>query len=248
MITTVIIAKNEENNILDCLDTLEFCDEIIVVDDSSEDRTIALAQKKKSVRVVKRKLEADFSAQRNYALELAKNDWVLFVDADERVSRELAQEILQKVEENRNEGYFIKRYDKLFGKLLTHGELANKKFIRLGKKTSGSWHGKVHEEWEIRGKTPTLKNALIHLPHQTLKEFISEIDFYTTLRAEELHKQGVRANWFTILAYPKGKFIKTYFIKMGFRDGMPGLVVSLMMSLHSFLVRGKLYLLQKKIA
>lgn len=248
MITAVIIARNEENNILDCLDTLEFCDEVIVVDDNSEDRTIALAQKKKTVRIAKRKLEEDFSAQRNYALDLAKNEWVLFVDADERVSSALAQEIREKVQSDTTDGYFIKRQDKLFGKTLTHGELANKKFLRLGRKVCGKWYGKVHEEWQIKGKVSTLKNPLIHLPHQTIKEFISEIDFYTTLRAEELHKQGVRSNWFTIIAYPKGKFIDTYFLKMGFRDGMPGLVVSLIMSLHSFLVRGKLYLLQKKIA
>lgn len=243
MITAVILAKNEENNLVDCLDSLMWASEIIVIDDESTDRTMELA-KSKNAKVVRRALRQNFSKQRNYALTIAENEWVLFVDADERVSPELAQEILKVVSDNKKDGYFIPREDKLFGKILKHGELSNKKFIRLGK--TGKWNGAVHEEWKINGKVGTLKNPLIHLPHQSLSEFISEINFYTTIRAEELYKQGIRSSWYSIILYTKGKFLYTYLIKLGFLDGLPGFVLSLIMSMHSFLVRSKLYLLSKK--
>lgn len=243
MITGVILAHNEENNLVDCLDSMMFVDEIIVIDDESTDRTAELA-KSKNAKVVRRKLEQNFAKQRNYAITIAQHEWVLFVDADERVSTQLAQEIKKVVSEDKKDGYYIPREDKLFGKILKHGELANKKFVRLGKK--GKWVGAVHEEWKIPGRVGTLKNPLIHLPHQSLSEFISEINFYTTIRAQELYDQGVRSSWYTILLYTKGKFFYTYIIKLGFLDGMPGIVMSLLMSLHSFLTRSKLYLLSRK--
>lgn len=245
MISAVILAKNEENNIIDCLEGLKFVDEVIVIDDESSDRTVERA-KSKGAKVVKHSLERNFAKQRNFALTLAKNDWVLYVDADERVSPELAQEILKRVQDDKRDGYFIPREDKLFGKKIKHGELQRKKYIRLGKKDKGKWVGAVHEEWKISGKVETLKNPIIHLPHQSLSEFISEINFYTTIRAKELFDQGARSSWYSIILYTKGKFLYTYFYKLGFLDGLSGFVLSLIMSLHSFLVRGKLYLLSKK--
>lgn len=243
MITAVIIAKNEEKNIVECLAGLYFCDEILVVDDYSDDNTVKLAISK-GARVVRKKLENNFSAQRNYALTLAKNEWVLFVDADERVGKDLGDEIQKKIKENSKDGYFIKREDKLFGKILKYGELRNKKFLRLGK--AGKWKGAVHEVWDIPGSIGVLQNSLLHMPHQSLSEFISELNFYTTLRAQELYKQGVRSSWYSILLYTKGKFFYTYIIKLGFLDGVPGLLVSMMMTMHSFLTRSKLYLLSRQ--
>lgn len=245
MITVIILSKNEEENIVDCLESVSFCDEVIVIDDNSIDRTSEIA-KKRGAKVITRKLDHNFSEQRNFALSQASHEWVLFIDADERVSAALAKEIKNAVMNESIDGYFLKRVDRLFGKVLFHGELLNKKFIRLARKNSGIWKGMVHETWDIKGEITTLQNPILHLPHQTISEFLSEINYYTTLRAHELHKKGVRTSWYAVIFYTKIKFIQTYFVKLGFLDGFPGFVLSMIMSLHSFLVRGKLYLLQKR--
>lgn len=243
-ITAVILTKNEERNIEECIKGLSWCNEILVIDDNSTDRTVGLAQKMK-VTVLERSLNGNFSSQRNFALEKAKGDWVLFVDADERVSPSLAYEIQGKIAENVEsiQGYFIKRSDTMWGKELKHGETGQIQFLRLGKKDAGSWIGRVHEIWEIQGKTARLKNSLSHLPHPNLTEFLGEINFYTTLRAQELFDKNTKALWWHIIVYPKAKFFVTFFLKQGYRDGIPGLLMAILMSLHSFLVRGKLWLL-----
>ncbi|MGE5041742.1 MAG: glycosyltransferase family 2 protein [Candidatus Levyibacteriota bacterium] len=243
MISAVILVKNEEENIVDCLESVSFCDEILVIDDNSTDNTASLAKLHKA-KVVKNSLGDNFSKQRNFALSIAKNDWVLFVDADERVSVTLAHEIKRSIEQNHADGYQILRRDKLFGKILKHGELKNKYFLRLGKKGSGLWKGSVHEKWDIAGNVLKLDHSLLHEPHKTIAEFLKEVNYYTTLRAKELHTQGIKSSFWNILFYTKGKFFITYFLKLGFLDGIPGLLLSLMMSFHSFLVRSKLYLLQ----
>lgn len=250
MISAVVLTKNEEKNIVDCLETLAWCDEVLVIDDNSEDRTVEIAQKMRAS-VFVRSLNNDFSKQRNFGLQKAKNDWVLFVDADERVSAELCAEISDAISSQiwRKQnlcGFYTKRRDFMWGKELKHGEVGSIKLLRLAKKDAGVWEGAVHEEWKIKGKTDKLKNPLLHYPHQTIAEFLQEINFYTTLRAQELYQQGVKVRWWEIILYPKAKFFYNYFIKMGFLDGLPGFIFALIMSFHSFLVRGKLWLLWKK--
>lgn len=243
MITAIILTKNEEKNIKDCLKSLSWCDEKIVIDDKSEDRTLEIAQKLGTKAYSHRLI--NFSDQRNFGLEKAKNDWILFIDADERIPQALWYEIMQYVNEpieNFN-GFFLKRIDVIWGKELKHGESGTLKLLRLGKKGNGKWKGIVHEKWNISGKTETLNNPLYHYPHATVGDFLQKINKYTDLRAKELYEQGIRTNWFLILLYPKTKFILNYFIRLGFLDGLPGLITAIMMSFHSFLVRGKLWLL-----
>ncbi len=245
MISAVVLTKNEEKNIVDCLESLSFCDEILVVDDNSSDRTCELA-KRMNAKVLTHTLENNFSGQRNFALENVKNEWALFVDADERISKILAKEIDYAVAENKYDGFYMKRYDTMWGKTLKHGELLNLKLLRLGKLNKGRWEGKVHEKWIIEGKTATLKNFLNHYPHQNISSFLREINYYTDLKADELHKKGVVVKWYTILLYPKGKFLINYILKLGFLDGIEGFVFAIMMSFHSFLVRGKLWTLNQR--
>ena len=245
MITAIILTKNEEQNIVDCLEALSFCSERIVIDDNSTDRTRELARMNGAT-VVKHALDLDFSGQRNFALSLAREGWIIFIDADERVSPELAEEIKDAVGSGSDYvGFFIQRIDKMFGKTLRFGDVHNLKLLRLARKGVGRWEGKVHERWYVNGKTGILENSLNHEPHKNIKEFLKEINFYTTLRAKELYEKKSNASFFSIIFYPKGKFFCTFFIKRGFLDGTPGFVLSLMMSFHSFLVRGKLYLLNK---
>lgn len=246
MISAIILTKNEEKNIKDCLESLSWCDEKIVIDDESEDSTRDIAQKL-GAQVYNRKM-VNFSDQRNFSLEKAKGDWVLFIDADERISQALWYEIMQYINdpfENFN-GFFLKRVDLMWGKELKYGESGTLKLLRLAKKGSGKWTGTVHEKWNISGRTETLCNPLYHYPHQTVGDFLKEINHYTDLRAKELYDRGTKTNWLPILLYPKAKFIQNYFFRLGFLDGLPGLVTALMMSFHSFLVRGKLWLLWQK--
>ena len=247
MISAIVLTKDEEKNIDACLDSLSWCDERIVIDDYSQDKTVDLA-KKKGARVFTHSLQNDFAEQRNFGLSKAKGDWVLFVDADERVSSALWYEIMQHINESLVDvsGFYIKRLDTMWGQILRHGETGNIKLLRLAKKDAGRWVGKVHEAWKVNGKTATLQNHLEHYPHPSVGHFLSEINFYTDLRAQELFKKKTTTNWFLIMLYPKSKFVLNYFIKRGFMDGLPGFVFAMMMSLHSFLVRSKLWLLWEK--
>lgn len=249
MISAVVLTKNEEKNIVDCLETLTWCNEVLVIDDNSEDRTAEIS-KKMGAKVFTHALENEFSKQRNFGLQQAQSEWVLFVDADERVTNDLKNEITHLIKERGRgkqlHGYFVKRRDFMWGRELKHGETGSIKLLRLARKDAGRWEGAVHEEWKIKGKTDELKNPLFHYPHQTTAEFLQEINFYTTIRAQELYQQGVKVRWHEIILYPKAKFIYNYFIKMGFLDGLPGFIFAFLMSFHSFLVRGKLWLLWKK--
>lgn len=246
MISAIILTKNEEKNIKDCLRGLAWCDEKIVIDDESEDLTRDIAQEI-GAKVFTRRL-SNFSDQRNFALEKAKGDWILFVDADERISPALWYEIMEHINDpiEKFTAFFLKRIDVMWGKELKHGESGTLKLLRLAKKGSGKWKGTVHEKWDIPGKILTLNNPLYHYPHQTVEDFLKEINRYTDLRAKELYDQKTKTNWFLIILYPKAKFIMNYFVRLGCLDGLPGLISTLMMSFHSFLVRGKLWLLWQK--
>ncbi|MEK7450742.1 MAG: glycosyltransferase family 2 protein [Patescibacteria group bacterium] len=248
MISAVVLTRNEENSIIDCLESMGWCDEIIVVDDFSQDRTIEIigGLRNKKISVFKRALNKDYSKQRNFGLSKTSYEWILFVDADERVSPFLRDEILKATStRSKYDGYLIRRRDILWGKELRYGELGDVKLLRLAKKGKGEWSGRVHEEWEIRGAVGQLNSSLIHYPHQTITEFLREINFYTDIRAKELFDNGTRVSWLSILLYPKAKFILNYFLRLGFLDGIQGLIVVIFMSFHSFLVRSKLWKLRQ---
>lgn len=245
MISAVVLTKNEETNIADCLKTLKWCDEILVIDDNSTDATREIA-KLHGANVIIHELTDDFSRQRNFALSQTKGEWILYIDADERVPAALASELQASAKNSTYNGFSLKRIDLMWNKKLLYGETGKKTFIRFGKKNAGIWHGKVHEVWSIKGSVGTCNKSLTHYPHQTLDEFLGKINFYTTLRSQELFEQNTHANFLSILAYPIGKFFVDYIIKQGFRDGTAGIILAILMSFHSFLVRGKLWLLWRK--
>jgi len=247
-ITAIVLTKNEEANLAQCLEGLTFCDEIIVVDDFSTDRSLQIA-KNFRVKVYQRKLDDDFAAQRNFALRHARSNWVLFVDADERVSPALREEIVKKTKEvqESTSGFYLKRIDILWGKTLNHGETGNAKFVRLAlRQAQSKWERAVHEVWQVKGRLATLKNPLFHYPHQSLREFLDDINYFSTLHAKANLEEGKRSNLIKIIFWPKLKFIQNYFLKLGFLDGTRGFVVALLMSLHSFLSWGKLWKMTTK--
>jgi len=252
MISAVVLAKDEEKNIEKCLEALQWCDEIIVIDDYSEDKTVELA-KKLGARVYKRHLNCNFAGQRNFGLkkagesfDFAQDKWVLFVDADERIPAALAAEIQYQVSSIKYQGFYLKRQDYFGGRWLKHGETSRVKLLRLAKKEKGKWQRKVHEVWKIEGRVGDLENPIIHYPHQTMSEFLDHLNFHSTLHGQALRKNGIKVSLLRVIFNPLAKFIQNYFFRLGFLDGVPGLITTLMMSFHSFLARAKLYQQWKK--
>lgn len=245
-ISAVILTKNEEKNLKRCLNSLLWCDEIIVIDDESTDATKSIAQEFRA-KVIHHKLNHDFSQQRNIGVQQARSEWIFYIDADEVVTKELQDEIEEKIKDpQNNEGFFVRRSDFIWGKQLDYGELQSIWLLRLAKKKSGVWQGTVHERWVIHGTTSKLKNVLLHYPHPNMTTFLTDINFYTDIRAKELYQQEVHASFLSIFFFPKAKFFVNYFLKRGYKDGLHGFVFAVLMSLHSFLVRAKLWQLWEK--
>ena len=205
------------------------------------------------VLVVKEKFPiSDFSEVRNRALDRAKEEWVMFLDSDEEVSNELKEEIKAFINKNYNNyknynisGIYLKRWDRFLGRWLEYGETANVSLLRLARKDAGHWIRPVHEVWKIKGETGEFKNPLLHYSHDSVEEMVEKIDIYSGIEAEYRSKKQVnRLSGYQVITemilFPVGKFIQNYILRLGFLDGMAGLIHAGMMSFHSFLVRAKL--------
>ncbi|MBI5358329.1 glycosyltransferase family 2 protein [Candidatus Amesbacteria bacterium] len=245
MLTAIILTKNEEKNIEKCIESLRFCDEIVVVDDGSVDNTVKIA-KKLGVRVVGCKMQ-DFSSQRNWAIEQIKSNWILFVDADEIVNQELGDSIQEAVKKNDANGYLVQRVDHIWNHKFKYGDVGNVWLLRLARRGAGQWLGEVHERWEVDGRIEKLVGELSHYPHQTVVEFLKHINNYSTLKANEFYKNGRKTNILEIVFGSIYRFVYLYICRFGFLDGTAGFVHAMLMSFYMFLVAGKLYLLYKGI-
>lgn len=200
----------------------------------------------------------DFAKARNDLLKTAKTparntshsdaggDWVMFLDSDEVISPELQAEIEQAIKSNQFEAYSISRLDTFLGKQLTHGETGHTRLVRLARRDWGRWERPVHEVWVGKGRVGELKSPLLHTPHPSLSSFLAKIDHYSSLDAEYRYTQKVKSSLFKIFFYPLVKFKYNYFLRLGFLDGVPGLIHAIMMSFHSYLTWTKLYLLWHK--
>lgn len=248
-ISAVILAKNEEATISDAIASASFCNEVLVVDDGSTDQTADLSAQA-GAKVNPYPVGRDFSKARRYAQERAAGDYVLFLDADERISSQLKRELevfmKAKEKENSFNAYYIKRRDFWWGRELRFGETLaarTRGIIRLVRKNTGKWTGLVHEEFMPDGTVGSFGSFIDHYPHPTLKEFITHVNVYSSMRARQLYGQKKKTNIFEICLFPFAKFLLTYVLFLGFLDGAPGFAYSFLMSFHSFLVRSKLYLL-----
>ena len=249
-VSAVVLTKNEQDNILRCLKSLNWCTEVIVIDDYSSDRTLSIAEKS-GTKTFQRKLAGNFAAQRNFGLSKAQGNWVLFIDADERISNALAQEIKAKTKQkNAAAGYTIKRQDYFMDRKLRFGETAQVNLLRLARQNTGKWVRPVHETWAIKGKIGQLKHPLDHYPHQKLSQFLAQINYYSDIEAKYRTTPGKgkyrgifgRARLLLeMIFFPLGKFLYNYLFLLGFLDGLAGLVMAMVMSLHSLLVRVKIY-------
>lgn len=245
-LTTIILFQGE-SQVLAAIESTLFASEIIIVHDclSGEENVKILRKYITRVRIIHQKMNS-FSAQRNFGITHAKNEWIFFLDADEIVSKKLEHEILKAVSSKKFSAFMVRRIDYLWGKKISKGELLNIYLLRLGKKSFGKWTGMVHETWVGKEAVGRIAEPILHMPHQSMREFLYEINKYTTIRSEELVAYRTKVNVLSIIFYPFSKFILNYFFKLGFLEGNRGFIISMMMSFHSFLVRSKTYDIMNK--
>lgn len=228
-VSAVLIVLNEEKNIKACLETLSFADEIVVVDGGSTDRTVELARPL-TKKIVQRKLD-DFSSQKNFAVEQASSEWIFSIDADERVSRELAGEILEKTTKaDGAAAYAVKRKTKLFGRVFKYSGLQDDKPVRFFKKGAAHFEQPVHEKLIVRGRTGLLKEPLRHESFQTFAEYLSRLQFYTSLEKDAASNSTV-----DFFIRPLRIFLWMYVVKQGFRDGVEGLIYCALSGYYKFI-------------
>lgn len=238
-LSAIVLTHNSQDTLDTCLSSLKFADELLVIDDLSTDNTPTIA-KRHHAKVIFHPL-TDFAAQRNFALKQANCDWVLFVDSDESVPPALAKQILKAIKSTNINGYYLKRQDVFLNKNLRHGETSQVRLLRLAKKSAGTWQRPVHEFWHIKGQTSTLTHPLLHQRNLSFSQFIGRLNHYTDLDAKALLAENKPFSYLDLLLKPLGKFIFNYFVLLGFLDGFPGFVMAFSMSLHSLIVRIKLY-------
>lgn len=231
-ISVTIITLNEENNIAACLDTVSWADEIIVVDAFSTDQTCSIARRYTD-KVCQRYMGDEFGEQRQYALSLASHEWVLYVDADERVTKELREGIQKAVMSNQPvSGYKIQRRSFMYGGWLRYGGLDNDWNIRLFRRTKASFTlVKVGEGVRVEGTVAVLQGKLLHYTYPTVSVHVDKINRTTS-------GDGQGRGRFSILHLflsPLSKFIRMYFFQKGFLDGMRGFIWCSLSAWYNFL-------------
>jgi len=241
-ITLAILTNYSGGDIKKTIASAQFCDDILVFEDG-DIKKLRPSNLPENTRFYSRLVNGDFASQRNFAISKAQTDWILFLDDDEKLTSELAVEIQKVIKSDGPTVYRLRRRDFFWKTELKHGETALARshgYIRLMKKGSSLWKGRVHETYITEKKVGQLMGFINHYPHPTVTSFINSVNIYSTLRAEELWRQGKKSSTIDLLFLPAGKFIYTYFFKFGFLDGPAGFMYSFMMSFHSFLVRAKL--------
>lgn len=237
-ISVVVITKNEEKYIRMCLESVKWVDEIIIVDSYSKDKTIEIA--KEYTDKIYEHYFHDFASQRNFALEKTNGDWILSIDADEVASGELILE-LRNIPESILFKYAcfrvpIRNY--FFSKELRFGGWYPDYHLRFFKKGTAKWQGAVHENLQISGEIGYLRGDLLHYAYDTISEFITKTNFYTT---KEIEESDFDSGILKLIFAPLKNFLYRYIVKQGFRDGVHGLMVAFLMSVYVFILHAKKY-------
>lgn len=227
-LSACIITYNEADRIEACLRSVSFCDEIIVVDSHSSDRTreIALAL---GARVIERDWPG-YRSQKQFAVDSAGSDWVLCLDADERVTSGLRAEIEALRQEGFPEcaGWSVPRITDYFGRFLHHGNAYPDRLIRLFDRRRGGWRGEeIHENTRVTGRVGRLRGHLEHFSYRSLTDHQLRMARYAELMARALHARGKRCGLGKVLVNPGWRFVRGYVLRLGFLDGWRGLVFAL---------------------
>jgi glycosyltransferase involved in cell wall biosynthesis len=233
-ISATIVAFNEERNIARVIESLRCCDEILVVDSGSNDRTVEIASKL-GAHVIEASWHG-YAAQKNIAAELAAHDWILSLDADESLSEALEAEIWQiKKTGPAFDGYTVPRLAQYLGRWILHSGWHPDRKVRLFDRRKAKWVGEfVHESVIVDGSVGKLESNLLHFTCNSLSEHLRSMDTYTTLAAQELVTRGKSFGYARLLFDPAWTFFQTYFLKFGFLDGVEGLAIAYMAALYNF--------------
>ena len=250
-ITGIVIAKNEENRLADCLDSLSFCDEIIVVDNGSEDRTVDIA--KRMGAEVFTLTSDDFSKLRNFGLTKVKGEWVLYVDADERVDTDLKESIIYLISNSdriqKLNGYFLKRKNFYLGSSKKNEWPYIEKLERLFRKESlKGWRGKLHESPIIEGPIGELDGFLLHYTHRDLTSMLEKTIEWSKIEAELRFKSDhPRVTWWLFVRVMITAFLDSYARQGGWKVGTVGLIESIYQAFSTFITYARLWEMQQKM-
>jgi glycosyltransferase involved in cell wall biosynthesis len=243
-LSVVLIAKNAASQIEACLESAAFADEIVLVDSGSSDGTREIAARR-GARVVQKEW-LGFGPQKQFAVEQARHDWVLCLDADERVSPALRSSIERALAAPAAPVYRMARCNRFLGRWLRHGEGYPDWSPRLFDRRSARWSDDAVHEKVLYAVTPgTLAGDLLHESAEDLARYLEKQNRYTTLAAQQLYERGRRANAFSLLASPLVRFFKFYVLRLGFLDGLAGLVHISIGCMNSYLKYAKLIELRR---
>lgn len=241
-LTVSIITLNEEKNLARTLESVKkFADEIVIVDSGSTDKTEEIAKNFNAKFYFQKWL--GYGPQRNKAIELASSEWVLNIDADEEISEELAKKIAD-IKDDKNDKIDVFKINFMsvcFGKKIKHGGWSNSYRIRLFKKNSGRFNeNNVHEEFITNSHIGKINEYILHHSYSDLEDYFTKFNKYTTLGAIEYYKKNKKASLVSIVLNPIYKFIRMYFFRLGFLDGLEGFILAITSSLYTMVKYYKL--------
>jgi glycosyltransferase involved in cell wall biosynthesis len=240
MLSVTVITLNEEKNLRSCLESAAFADEIIVLDSGSHDRTLAVAREFTD-RVFQESWPG-FAQQKNSAQDKAKGPWILNIDADERITPELREEVLSLIHSDPLlAGYKIPRKNYFCGQWIRHGGWYPNYQLRLYQKEAGRFSPReVHEQVEVAGKVGRLKSPLEHFTYQSISDYLQRMDRYSELSAQHYWLEGKKITWPEILFRSFFTFFKMWILQRGFQDGSNGLLLAALYSHYTFTKYAKL--------
>lgn len=245
-VSGVVICFNERDTIARCLESLSFCDEIVVVDSLSTDDTLQIAGRYTD-RVVQKEF-LGYVKQKNFALDLATHDWVIALDADEALSDELAREIQTELAacEDDISGFVLDRITYFLGIWHDRGEWYPDPQLRVFRRSRGRWVGRdPHDRVELQGRSKPLRGRLCHWNYKDLSDHIRTVDRFSAVQAEKMYQEGIRFRVVDLVFRPLGRFVKGYFLRRGFQKGSPGFLVSISTSYYVFMKYAKLWELER---
>lgn len=243
-LAVLILAYNEEQHIAECIDSASFADEVIVIDSGSTDRTVEIAQQH-GAKVAIKPMTEGFAAQRNFALTQTDADWVIYLDSDERITAELANEIMTVID-RKPSAYAMPRRNIAFGTWLKHGGWYPDYVVRLYPRTAVTWQGIVHEEPCFSIGKQNLKSDLIHYTYYDWERYFNKFNSYTTMMAERMQQRGKKAKQNDIVFRPFWSFIRVYVLRSGWRDGLMGFIMAVFHAFYTMAKYVKLYYIYNK--
>lgn len=240
-LSATVICKDEVEKIRGCLESVRFCDEVVVVDSGSTDGTLDLCRELAD-RVIERGWPGHV-AQKNFALDQARGEWVLPLDADERVTPELAAEVRRVLAEGpRFDGYRITRHVHYLGRWIDHSGWYPEPRVRLFRRSRGRWGGvNPHDEVRVDGAVGDLRGEIVHYTYDDLADHVHTLNRFSSILAQEHGARGRRFSWPALLLRPPLEFLKKYVVKRGFLDGAAGFYVAALSSFYVFLKFAKLW-------